>query len=326
MNIGESISYLLSLGFLIILGLAPVVCVLWMVCNSIANRRKEKLEEYRKLKQFADEEIYYFKKENNYSNDKVLRKFFSDKYNYKRAKELKIENDWIRKYYSPFCNEDSLKEKRMYSYKYERVVYEIFGKWGYHLSDDVWLIHKELDPNYIIREIAKLLRLNLAESIKLFDELIQNDLIQYTDQYNKWSCVLGYTLHNWNCISNDDYSFSKWKNDSLIYTNPYSTLDDFYNAFGDYSIVNKDNNWLLEYNRSSKEKLHVRIDDEFLIGEIEGKFSALVSKFSFGKDDCEETKQKIVNFISDNKDSLYIENGLSLRLNIRHYKENKNKI
>lgn len=319
MSISEIIIIILTIGFWLILGLLPVVVIVSLIYEYFKNSRKEKLDEYRKLTEFVGEDFYNYQKQHNYSQNKALRKFFSDKYIYEKAKELKTEQEWEWEYYSPYLSEDELKNKRIYSYKYEKVVYEIFGKWGYHLSDDVWLIHKQLGTNYIIVEIAKLLRLNFAESIKLFDEFIQNGLIQYTEQYDKSFCIIGYTLHNWNYLSTEDYSFSKWKNDSLHISSPSATIDEFKKAFGNFEIVNIYNKWIMQYNRSSNEKMHIWIDDEYLIREIKGNPRAYVSSYSFGNDNSDETKQRIMDFITKNEDSLYIANFFYLKLNTKKY-------
>lgn len=306
------------LTFMLTMILAPI----GLVMSEISVSRENKLKELETLKFYVMEEYNQYRQHHDYSENKTLRKFFSDKDIYNRAKELSIENEWIYEYYSPTCSEDDLREKRKYSYNYENLVYEIFDEWGYRLRDDEWLIHKELSNHSVVCEIARKQRITLCDAIKLFDEFIQNGLLQYGK--SKGCCIMGYTLHNWDCISKDDNSYSKWKNEHRPTWRPSSTLKEFYLAFGKYELYNKEGKWLMEYNRNSREMIQVFVDDDFTIREIEKDNHDWVDRYSFGKDISEEKREKINHFLSKYEDCLFISynvyNYLTLKININKLK------
>lgn len=301
------------------LAFAPIALLL----AELGNQRDNKYREYESLKWCILDDYLKYQQEHNYSEKKALRRFFKNKCNYDRAKELCTESEWCSKYYSPSLSDDDLRKKREYSYKYEDVVYEVFGKWGYRLSSDEWLIHKQLTSQFIITEVAKLLRLSLCESIRLFDEFIENGLLQRYE-WNLDLYIMGYTLHNWDYVSSRDKSFSQWKNRKSISHQPQSVFVEFIRNFGDYEIINKDRQWLIVFVKGEYNKLQIVIDDAFTIERIKHNDKDYLDGVLFGGDASPKRKEDIQHFLSDYQECLYVsysyKGHLSLMTDLYLYK------
>lgn len=297
-----------------------------MVYTTYDNRKEEKLNEYKRLSWFVSDEYDKFRSYYNYLDEsKALRKFFSNKKIYNKALSLKQNREFESENYTqyPICRfeKEDIKKKRHYSYKYEKLIYEIFSPWGIYISDDKWLLNRSLPASEIIDKIGEKLGLNLLDSIKLFDEFIENGLIQKTrfdDLY-----VMGYILYHWDCLYENDWSFSKWMSFKKNHLYRKASLDEFIKEFGSYEVVNHDNRWYVRLGESRNYTFDIIIENQKLIDLIYSMAKdedRRVWDFEFGKDNSQETKSKIQKMIEVNSRYLYIESGLNFNLNFDYQK------
>ena len=212
----EIIAWIAGIGII----LYAIISILGLILSIVRERRDYKIEEYKKLLQYVSEDYRAFKERNqDLSEDKCVLKFFSYKDNYLRAKKNKKEqedrfNDMQRK---PKI------EMRVYSYKYENMIYEIFAP--YAKKEDGEPIDNPkyrfgyINNDVVKKEIARILTLPASDADRLFDEFVQNrmlDVIEVRDKNGKWckggTCTMGPLLeYEWDIISKYDMNFSKWK-------------------------------------------------------------------------------------------------------------------
>lgn len=317
----EIIFWILTVGFWIILGLLPLLVIIFLIYPEYDNRREEKLNEYKRLYWFVSDEYYKFRSDNNNLDEsKALRKFFSDKVIYKKALSLKQNREFEFDNYTQYpitrFEEEDIKKKRKYSYQYEKLIYEIFSPYGVYISDDQWLLNRGIASTEIIDKIGEFLRIDLVDSVRLFDEFIENGLIQKTRFEDIY--VLGYILYHWDCVSENDWSFSKWMTFKKNHLYRKASLNDFIIEYGSYEVVNKSRSWYVIFGESRSYTIDILIDNQKIIDIIyswdktKGK---RVYDYEFGRDNSEETKNKIVMFIEENIRYLYVESGLKFSLN-----------
>ena len=326
------IAGIIYIGFVLLICSLPI----WMLYKSYNNWKENKLEEYKDLRRYLREEYELFCDYNsNLDESKALRKFFSDKTRYKIALQIKQNRKFEDENYHVFAFErldkEEIKRRRQYSYKYESLVYEIFSPLGIRISKDKWVINHGLHASRIISDIGKKQRINLIESIKLFDEFLENGLIKkimWSDDYY----VLGDILYYWNCVSEDDLNFSKWmslnypyvsknKNQygSYIITNrDIAPLDDFINEYGSYEIIYRDySKWYIQFGATSHYICYISIEDP---RDYEHKICKLVYAYDDNPpkhvidyynslDNSEETKKKILRMIKENSRYLLVVNN-----------------
>ena len=213
MTIQGIIYSILGVGFWLILGLTLITCVVMLTYENIKSRRKQKLEEYQRLKWHVKEEYDHYLWENElFDEPKNLISYFSDKSNYDKAllisQSILFESQNYHESQIAVLSKEDITKKRQYSYKYEKFVYDIFEPYGKYISDDKWILNYFLPSNYIIKKISEFLRVDINESNILFNEFIDNGLIQRNRDKDEY--ILGYILYYWDCLSKDDWSFSKW--------------------------------------------------------------------------------------------------------------------
>lgn len=320
---------ILTIGFWIIIGLLPVLGIIYMVYAEYEKRKEEKLHEYKRLYWLVSDEFYKFRSENkNLDESKALRKFFSDKTLYEKALSLKQNREFEAENYTQYpitrFEKDDIKKKRQYSYQYEKLIYEIFSPYGVYIYDDKWLLNRGISSTEIIDKIGEYLRIDLIESVRLFEEFIENGLIQKTrfdDIY-----VLGYILYHWDCVSENDWSFSKWMTFKKNHLYRKASLNDFIKEYGFYEVVNKSCSWYVIFGGSRNYTIDILIDNQKIIDIIyswdktKGK---RVYDYEFGRDKSEETKNQIMMFIEEKRRYLYVESGLKFSL-IFDYQRFKN--
>lgn len=198
-----------------------IITIIGFTLTLVKANKSAKYEDYEELLPYISSDFESFRERHkDLSEEKCVLTFFSKKSNYLRAKENKKEqeertNDIL--YRKPKI------QNRVYSYKYENLVYEIFAP--YAKLDD----HSPLDkPKYtfgyvnndvVKSEIVRLLKVSAPEADKLFDEFVKNRLL-YVSTYQKengeWCtgkvCTMGSILeYDWDVISKYDMNFTKWK-------------------------------------------------------------------------------------------------------------------
>lgn len=198
-----------------------IITVIGFTITLVKANKSAKIEDFEGLLPYISDEYEAFQeKHKDLSEGKCILMFFSDKSNYLRAKKSKKEheertNDIL--YRKPKI------ENRVYSYKYENLVYEIFAP--YAKMDD----HSPKDnPKYtfgyvnnevVKSEIVRILKVSPPEAVNLFDEFVKNHLLDLSINQNEngeWCtgkvCTMGSILENdWDVISKYDMNFSKWK-------------------------------------------------------------------------------------------------------------------
>lgn len=147
--------------------------------------------------------------------------------------------------------------KRVYSYKYENVIYEIFSPYarkggGGSFRRQIWTIDLVyIEDEFVKNEISRILNIPYSDAAKLFEEFLDNQLL--THSFGQAKCSVGNILtEQWDIITKRDNNFSIWmdshpnvesKNSvdkrrekySLIKTIPFL---EFINIHGKYSIEN----------------------------------------------------------------------------------------
>lgn len=320
MTTSETILQIIAIAFGIIVILGPVIIAIWAMYETISNSKEREIEEYRGLYQFVKEEYSQFLKNNkDLVEPKALSKFFSNKSMYEKAIHLKQHKEFEYEHYYLYSNmnKEELKWKRQFSYKYERVIYDIFSPYGIYISDNKWLLNTKLTDSYIIGTIGERLYLNLIESIKLFDKFIEYGLIQETRPNEKFY-VMGYVLYYWDCVSINDWSFSKWMTDKLYHHSIYSEFNDFIKEYGIYDIINENNCWIVRFYESGIHIIDIKILDQKIIDLIYSNNNKKTRTYDweFGHNNSDETKQLILKMIEECSRFLYVDLGFELHYNI----------
>ena len=147
--------------------------------------------------------------------------------------------------------------KRVYSYKYENVIYEIFSPYarkggGGSFRRQIWTIDLVyIEDEFVKNEISRILNIPYSDAAKLFEEFLDNQLL--THSFGQTKCSVGTILtEQWDVITKSDNNFSIWMDShpnvesnnsvdkrrekySLIKTIPFL---EFINIHGNYSIEN----------------------------------------------------------------------------------------
>ena len=147
--------------------------------------------------------------------------------------------------------------KRVFSYKYENVIYEIFSPYarkggGGSFRRQRWTIDLiYFEDEFVKSEISRILNIPYSDAAKLFEEFLDNQLL--THSFGQAKCSVGNILtEQWDIITKRDNNFSIWIDShpnieskesvdkrrekySLIKTIPFL---EFIDIHGNYSIEN----------------------------------------------------------------------------------------
>ena len=107
---------------------------------------------------------------------------------------------------------------RVYSYKYEDVIYEIFAPYAKNNMDintyrQRWTVDVYLEFSFVAYEMSHILRISESSANDLLREFAENGLVDTSTQphssylYCSMGCLL---LYNWDIISKHDKNFSSW--------------------------------------------------------------------------------------------------------------------
>ena len=146
--------------------------------------------------------------------------------------------------------------KRVFSYQYEELIYEIFSpyakknQFGGTFRRQSWSVDEELENEFVINEISRILSISYAEASSLFKKFIENELLGRSTYKNK--CWVGTILkEEWDFVSKDDKNLSRWMEshhniESIesadIRRKPYSLCTfyrfrDFVDAHGNFEVT-----------------------------------------------------------------------------------------
>ena len=139
----------------------------------------------------------------NLSFDDALRKYYSDRGNYKRAMvKFKERADKERK-------EKSI--RRVFAYQYEDFIFSLFSPLAiYNEKKDLWFLPRDsaLTKSYILHEIVKRMSLSYSEAEDVFQKFIDNRIIY---QFNSTKYALSETLtQDAQVINETDMDINKW--------------------------------------------------------------------------------------------------------------------
>jgi len=147
--------------------------------------------------------------------------------------------------------------KRVFSYKYENVIYEIFSPYarkggGGSFRRQRWTIDLiYFEDEFVKSEISRILNIPYSDAAKLFEEFLDNQLLMHS--FGQTKCSVGNILtEQWDVITKNDNNFSIWIDShpnieskesvdkrrekySLIKTIPFL---EFIDIHGNYSIEN----------------------------------------------------------------------------------------
>lgn len=105
--------------------------------------------------------------------------------------------------------------KRVYSYKYENVIYEIFSPYarkggGGSFKRQKWTIDLiYFEDEFVKNEISRILNIPYSDAAKLFDEFLDNQLLMHS--FGQTQCSAGNILtEQWDIITKNDNNFSIW--------------------------------------------------------------------------------------------------------------------
>lgn len=146
--------------------------------------------------------------------------------------------------------------KRVFSYQYEELIYEIFSpyakknQFGGTFRRQSWSVNEELENEFVINEISRILSISYDEASSLFKKFIENELLGRSTYKNR--CNIGTLLGNeWDLVSKDDMNLSRWMEshhniESIESADkrrkPYSLCSfyrfrDFVDAHGNYKVT-----------------------------------------------------------------------------------------
>lgn len=105
--------------------------------------------------------------------------------------------------------------KRVFAYKYENLIYEIFApyarqpKFGGGFKYQRWNIDIDLEDEFIKSEISRILCVPNDDAAKIFKELLDNLLLCHINYKNK-SGVGHILTREWDIISRNDMNLDRW--------------------------------------------------------------------------------------------------------------------
>lgn len=149
--------------------------------------------------------------------------------------------------------------KRVFSYKYENVIYEIFSPYARKgggsgiFRRQSWTIGIDLylEDEFVKNEISRILNIPYSDAATLFEEFLDNELLMHS--FGMTKCCIGHILtEQWDIITQNDNNFSIWMEShpdieskdsadrrrdkyNLIRTIPFY---EFIDTHGKYSIEN----------------------------------------------------------------------------------------
>ena len=142
------------------------------------------------------------------SFDQNLKKALSDsnvreKAEQRRKDAIEFENKMAEE------NRKRQITKRVYSYDYECLIYQIFAPFRTKNECEEKWSYDKLEKKFVINEIARIKEITLDQAGELFLEMKEKGLIE---EY-QMKCKIGMTLdYYWNVVSDEDLNFSKWVN------------------------------------------------------------------------------------------------------------------
>ena len=106
-------------------------------------------------------------------------------------------------------------KKRVYSYKYENVIYEIFSPYARKGGGGIfrrqrWTIDLiYFEDEFVKDEISRILNIPYSDAAKLFEEFLDNQLLVHS--FGETKCSVGNILtKQWDIITKTDNNFSNW--------------------------------------------------------------------------------------------------------------------
>jgi len=105
--------------------------------------------------------------------------------------------------------------KRVFSYKYENVIYEIFSPYARKGGGGIfrrqrWTIDLiYFEDEFVKDEISRILNIPYSDAAKLFEEFLDNQLLVHS--FGETKCSVGNILtKQWDIITKTDNNFSNW--------------------------------------------------------------------------------------------------------------------
>lgn len=106
--------------------------------------------------------------------------------------------------------------KRVYSYKYENVIYEIFSPYARKgggsgiFRRQSWTIDLiYFEDEFVKNEISRILNIPYSDAATLFEEFLDNELLMHS--FGMTKCCIGHILtEQWDIITKNDNNFSIW--------------------------------------------------------------------------------------------------------------------
>ena len=105
--------------------------------------------------------------------------------------------------------------KRVFSYKYENVIYEIFSPYARKGGGGIfrrqrWTIDLiYFEDEFVKSEISRILNIPYSDAAKLFEEFLDNQLLVHS--FGETKCSVGNILtKQWDIITKTDNNFSIW--------------------------------------------------------------------------------------------------------------------
>lgn len=208
-------------------GALCLIALIFIFVVSSMNSKEQKDKDNIDLAKHLDKSIHTKHSVDSYEGKKELREILSDPEVRKRAEERRATYKEEKQREADLKRKDSI-VKRTYSYKYENVLYEIFAPYAtkreFEYNGQMWEVKygTELENDFVISEISRLLNLPLEDAKELFWEFDKNDMLDVGHKYiedktavGQWiksdRCEFGSLLaYNWNIISNEDMNLSKW--------------------------------------------------------------------------------------------------------------------
>ena len=153
----------------------------------------------------------------NVSRTKAIKKILSQPGVREAAEKMKEERARNRAKNEDLDRKRDI-ERRVYSYKYEELIYHIFSPYAqkrekYPRGKWEWWITKGIDREFFCYEISRILNVSYDNACRLLSEFEKNGLISLSKRPHSLStdCWPGYILSmKWNIISEYDNNFNRW--------------------------------------------------------------------------------------------------------------------
>ena len=191
-----------------------VIAAIFIYVTVILPKKENKDKENRNLAKYVSTKYGI---DIDTASSQEIKEFLSDPAVRKEAEERKKIDIQNRAKYEDQKHK-KLVTQRVYSYKYEDIIYKIFAPYAYKTNDPFskhqsWMVNTSLEFSFVAYELSRILNMGEPCAVDLLREFAQNGLVDTSEEPHSYYlyCSMGsLLLYDWDIISKNDKNFSSW--------------------------------------------------------------------------------------------------------------------